>query len=78
MSSPSSSRLSTSFILGSALRTRVNNPAIEQEKTTTALGAADLVIFDGAQPLLLSRYLDMLVKVDEAPFIRDFLAGLFT
>jgi hypothetical protein len=72
MSSPSSSKLSTSFILGSAPRTRVNNPAIEQEKPTTA------VISDGAQPPLSSRYLDMLVKVDEAPFIRDFLAGLFT
>jgi hypothetical protein len=78
MLSPSSNRLSTSFILSSALRIRVNNPTIEQEKTTTALRAADLVISNSAQPLLLSRYLDMLVKVDEAPFIRDFLAGLFT
>jgi hypothetical protein len=78
MLSLSFSRLSTSFILSSALRIKVNNPAIEQEKTTTALGAADLVISNSAQPLLLSRYLDMLVKVDEAPFIRDFLTSLFT
>jgi hypothetical protein len=77
MSSPSSSKLSTPFILGSAPRTRMNKPAIEQEKTTTALEAADPVISDGNPPLS-SRYLDMLVKVDEAPFIRDFLAGLFT
>jgi len=67
-----------SFILGSAPRMRVNNHAIEQEKTTTALGATDLVISNGAQPLLSSRYIDMLVKVNKAPFIRNFLASLFT
>jgi len=78
MLSLSFSRLSTSFILGSALRTGVNNLAIKQEKTTTALGAANLVISDSAQPLLSSCYLDMLVKVDKALFIHDFLAGLFT
>jgi hypothetical protein len=78
MSSPSSNRLSTPFILGSAPRTRMNKPAIKQEKTTTALGAADLVIPNSAQPLQLSRYLDMLVQVDEALPIRDFLASLLT
>jgi hypothetical protein len=78
LSSPSSNKLSTPFILGSAPRTRMNKPAIEQEKPTTALGAADPVISDGAQPPLSSRYLDMLVQVDEAPPIRDFLASLLT
>ena len=78
MSSPSSNRLSTPFILGSTPRMRMNKPAVEQEKTTTALGAANLVIPNSVQPLQSSRYLDMLVQVDEAPPIRDFLASLLT
>ena len=64
--------------MSSAPRARMNKPAIEQENTTTALGAADPVISDGAQPSLSSRYLEMLVEVDQAPFIINFLAGLFT
>jgi hypothetical protein len=53
---------------------RMNKPTIEQKKPTTA----DLVISDGAQPPLLSRYLDMLVQVDKASSILDFLASLLT
>jgi hypothetical protein len=78
MSNPPSTRSSTSFILGSAPRKRTNEPAIEQEKTTTSLGAADPVISNGGQPSLSSRYLEMLVEVDQAPITIDFLAGLFT
>jgi len=48
MSSPSFSKLFTSFILSSTPRTEVNNLAIKQEKTTTALRAANLVISDSA------------------------------
>jgi hypothetical protein len=75
MSNPSSSRSLTSFILP---RKRTNEPAIEQEKTTTALEAANPVISNGAQPSLSSRYLEMLVEVDQAPITIGFLAGLFT
>lgn len=71
MSNPSSSRSSTSFILGSAPRTRMNEPAVEQEETATAPGAANPLISDDSQPSLSSRYLDMLVKVDTTPFIRN-------
>jgi hypothetical protein len=67
-----------SFILGSALCTRMNKPAVEQEETATSPEPANPVIPDSSQPPLASRYLDMLVKVDQAPFIHDFLAGLFT
>jgi hypothetical protein len=78
MLSQSSSRSSTSFILNSAPRTRPNKSVVRQEETAKPLGAANPVISNGSQPLSSSRYVDMLVKVDQTPFIRDFLAGLFT
>ena len=64
MSNPPSTRSSTSFILSSAPRKRTNEPAIEQEKTTTSLRAADPVISNGGQPPLSSRYLEMLMEVN--------------
>lgn len=76
MSSPSFSRSST-FICGSSPRTSMNKSAIEQD-TITSVGATDPVTSNGTQPSLSSRYLDMLVKVDETPFIRNIFASLFT
>jgi hypothetical protein len=75
MLSSSSSKLSSSFILNSAPYTR---STVEQEKAMTPLGAANLVLSNSPQPLLSSRYIDMLVKVNQALFLRDFLASLFT
>ena len=72
MSSPPSSRLFTLFIRGSSLHTRTNKHAIEKEEE-----APDLVTFNSSQPSLSSRYLDMLVKVDETPFIRNLFASFF-
>jgi len=77
ISSQLSSRLSISFILNSALYTRLNKSTIRQEETAISLGATNLVISNGSQPLSSSRYIDMLIKVDQTPFIRDFLASLF-
>ena len=78
MSSPSSSRSSTSSIPRGSPRTKMNKHAIEKEETTASLGAADPITSDGSQPSLSSRYLDMLVKVDKTPFIRNLFASFFT
>ena len=52
----------------------MNKLTIKQKKPATA----NLVISNGVQPLLLSCYLNMLVQVDEASFILNFLASLLT
>jgi hypothetical protein len=52
----------------------MNKPTIKQKKPTTA----DPVISDSAQPPLSSRYLDMLMQVDETSSILNFLASLLT
>jgi hypothetical protein len=56
----------------------MNRHSIKKDEPTTSLGAVNLVIPNGSQPSLSSRYLDMLVKVDETPFIRNLLASFFT
>jgi hypothetical protein len=66
MSSPPSSRSSTSFIRGSSPHTRTNKHAIEKEEVAPNPVPSS------------SRYLDMLVKVDETPFIRNLFASFFT
>jgi hypothetical protein len=48
MSSPSSSRSSTSSIPRGSPCTRMNKHAIEKEETTTSLGAANPITFDGS------------------------------